>query len=251
MFKGFQKGQQFKGFPALNFQMNNEAYGFSGCTLWLDAAYGLNTQTDGASISSWQSRIGETTFIQKTAGNQFSYEDSLLAFNNYPAILSNTGARFMTSNNSIGLSNNFTIAFVVQRTSAIQQANVICHGNLDNISLSATDWFGAGGNFTASITGYGFYNSIAGAVAKIVSTNEDSNAHIVIITNNTLCIDGVNVVTSGNAIPFGSINCLGYNNSNAPWGGYLGEMLIYSNNKLSDSDCIQLSDRLNQKYAIY
>ena len=125
MFKGFQNtSSQFKGFPHLNFQMNNEAYGFSGCTHWLDAGFGLDTQTDLSAITQWNDKVGASKWVQLTAGNQPRLRLADASFNNLPTIdfYSNT-RRLTDSLYGIDQSNLFTIAIVAKVDTANTSSN--------------------------------------------------------------------------------------------------------------------------------
>jgi hypothetical protein len=239
MFKGFQKGQQFKGFPALNFQMNNEAYGFSGCTFWLDAAYGLNTQTNLAAVSNWTDKISNRLFTQSTAANQPRFISSELNFNNYP-VVEFLGARHIVANSSIGVK-DVTISFIAKVNITSTQQNVLFGNNTSNS--------GANGHILmrqASVGGIGVYN---GNSAILNSGVIDTSTHIVVITNNEIVVDGVSKIT-GNWIPAVSLDSININNGNSGLQGMVAEIIIY-NRKLSSSEMIILSNNINTKYAIY
>lgn len=242
MFKGFQdtsRSQQFKGFPNLNFQMNNEAYGFSGCTFWLNAAYGLNTQTDLDAITYWKDRIRNISFEQATAANQPRYNSSNANFNNYPAVEFQSNTRYLLSSIGIQTSASFAVAFVAK-------CNVANAAN-PNVLLGIT----SGGNGSialrkTSVNGIGWYN---GGTNLMDSGVIDTNTHICVLTNNLIIIDGV-VTTSGSVIPLISFIQIGNLNTGYALQGTVAEIIVF-NNLLSDSDCIKLSDNINSKYAIY
>jgi len=245
LFKSFQNNRRsngFNGFPSLNFQMNNEAYGFSGCSFWLDAAYGLNTQTDLAAVSSWRDKIRGIEFTQNTVANQCTWKNSLLAFNNLPAIFIALDNKFMTTTQPIGISSNFTIAVIGQRTAVLDQIHVLLNASLGTTYI--TDTLVWGGNFSANTTGIGLYSGFA---QKIVSTVEDTNPHIAVLTNTEIAIDGVQVAT-GSVSSFGPIQALGYNNIVGSFGGYVGEIIIWGGVR---HDAVSVCNAINQKYAIY
>jgi len=239
MFKGFQntnRNGQFKGFPNLNFQMNNEAYGFSGCTFWLDAAYGLSTQTDLAAVSSWRDRIKGIEFVQATAGNQPRLISSDANFNNYPSI----DMAWSTNRN------------LVSATGLLARGSIACvlrAGTIDNkmmiflASGSTIQQFYNGGNSSAAITGLGVYDNVT---PIMITTIEDTLPHIIIITGTEIVIDGVQQVTGSWAQTI-NYNTIG---SSTARGNAIAEIFKFDV-QFSSADCITLSDNINSKYAIY
>lgn len=238
MFKGFpSKRSQFNSFPNLNFQMNNEAYGFSGCTFWLDAAYGLNTQTDLAAVSEWKPKIGFSSFLQSTAANQPRLVLSNALYNNYPTVETITNARGMTSNYTYTVFN--TIAFVANYNT-INNANVIIGKSADN-----SDIVGLGGGI-AGINGP--FLRIGGG-SYISATTESTTVKIVVMTRDGIWVNGVNEFSGDTRIGRSFTNIFRASDGTAALIGNIAEILIFSQD-LTD-EAIQLSDLLNLKYAIY
>lgn len=237
MFKGFQdtsKLDQFNGFPNLNFN-NNPVYGFGDCIFWFDAAYGLNTQTDGAAISYWRDRIGNVKFTQSSAGSQPSYKASLAAFNNNPAInASVTGTRFLDYSDHLI---SGTIVIIHQETTQASSINRIVTGSGYCIASRKTS------------SAFGVYVVDAGYPSDFVSSIRDLNAHIYIVTKNDIVIDGVLDSTGGNStVP--AFNSIGASGAGTCHKGYIGEIIGYKYQMTSD-EMIKLSDKINAKYAIY
>jgi hypothetical protein len=241
MFKGFSdssRNQEFHGFPNLNFQMNNEAYGFSGCSFWLDAAYGLNTQTNLGAVSSWKDRIRSIDFKQATAGNQPRLVTSLASFNNLPAIdAGQTNTRTLTADVTLALGSSFTLCIVHQE---VQQSSI------RNVVLGVT----GNNNFhfcsRVATSNAGFYST---NTPLLQSTVRDFNPHIYIITNNRIIIDGVDDV-QGTLSPTASFDTIGSSGGGTCHKGYVGEIFILDQ-ELTSVQCVELSSRLNSKYAIY
>jgi hypothetical protein len=261
MFKGFQntsRSNGFNGFPALNFQMNNEAYGFSGCTFWLDAAYGLNTQADSASVSSWQSRIGGVTFTQSTAATQPIFVLASTSFNNLPAVYFDTPSapKFMS------LTNQFVSFTEEQMTLVVvyKYLNISTGFSTYKVASILTD-----SNFLAarnqgyqlawrshSTTNVGLW---AGSDNQVFTSSEpySTNSTILIITkdkmmyNNTL-VSSINQIANRTAGFFTNIN----GNGSAAFSGefIIPEVLIF-NRMFSDDEMSSISNRLNTKYVIY
>lgn len=243
MFKGFgNKSRAFNGFPNLNFQVNNEAYGFSGCTFWLDAAYGLNTNTDLAAVSSWQSRIGGITFTQATAGNQPRYIASNANFNNYPTVESNDGAttaKFM--NGPIRIATGSTFVFIA-KYNAINSINA-AFGTTGSNEIS----IGLGGTFSGLNGPYVMFN----AASPYSATTESTNSKIVIITPSGIWVNGSKEYSGTTLINQTSvIQILGnFSSTTQNLNGHLAEAIIY-NTDYSNS-ATSLSANINSKYAIY
>lgn len=250
MFKGFQsKSRQFNGFPNLNFQVNNEAYGFSGCTFWLDAAYGTNTQTNLAAVSTWQSKIGGIIFTQETAANQPRFILSDSTFNNLSVIQFQDGGRKLYNNNGIGI-NNFsnTIAWV---------AKVDTETAINNIAGPITVFSNAGftqsGNNTVGPQSPGWLNG-NGSFYGVSGTYRTTSTLIVVLTTSHIIINGINQTTTS-TLPVGfNIECIGgsraVSSTTTSLIGKIGEFLIF-NTKFSQNECETLSSLLNSKYAIY
>ena len=254
MFKGFQntsRSNGFNGFPALNFQMNNEAYGFSGCRLWLDANFGTNTKTDLSSISLWTDKINGFRFTQSTGGNQPSYVLSDANFNNLPSIKFNSyvNHRLQLSSVTINMGNKCTVAVVyINDVIADAVPYILCNsvargtGNAVNIT---------GGGTATNLNGFGAYTGeAASTVAKLSSGIEDTAAHIGIVSSTDIIMDGISI-TSSNFDFTVSYNTIGGDGSGlGSIRGRIAEIIIF-NKSFNSSDCIELSNRLNQKYAIY
>jgi len=250
MFKGFQNTSRtngFNGFPALNFRMNNQAYGFSGCSFWLDAAYGLNTQTDLAAVSSWQTRIGGVAFTQSTAANQPTLVLSDASFNNLPTINFTAGnTRFMLSspNSYVGLG-NVTIAIVYQIQSTSTNGN-----RLVSDSTTANNAIGIASNgANAGMNGLGLYTGTS--TSTISGTTEDTNPHIGILSDRYVYVNGVQEATGSSQFIYG-FNQLGSQGStnNTATQAKIAEIIIF-NRLMTDLQMANLSTNINSKYAIY
>jgi len=245
MFKSFQntsRSQGFNGFPALNFQMNNEAYGFSGCTLWLDAAYGLNTQTDLGAVSTWKSRIGDVVMTQQTAGNQPRFNASNILYNNYPTVESQGSGRFMRNTNIINVGS--TVAFIANYN-AITSLNSLFGPN----NSAGTFWPVGLGGTNANINGV--FVTISNTT-PISGTTENTSVKVVVITPNAIYVNGVLENSQSNQInnrTFGLLFNASTGNLQDCLIGYCAE-LIFWNTDYTGSE-LEISSRLNAKYAIY
>jgi hypothetical protein len=246
MFKSFQntsRSKGFNGFPALNFQMNNQAYGFSGCSFWLDAAYGLNTQTDLTSVSSWQTRISGMTYSQSTVSSQPRLIASNPLYNNYPTVESTaTGQKLF---NTSGFPLGRTVAFIANYNT-ISTVNAV-FSRYQTLSSGTYGWVCVGGT-QGGINGVAIRTQ---SLTTLSGTTETNSVKIVVITPNAIYVNGVLENSSANDLS--NHNCgiifglsAGLNESLL---GNLAEIISW-NNDYTGSE-IEISNRLNQKYAIY
>lgn len=240
MFKGFQnKSRQFNGFPNLNFQVNNEAYGFSGCTFWLDAAYGLNTQTDLAAVSSWQTKIGGITFTQSTAANQPRFVLSNALYNSLPTVQTISGTRYMVSN--LGANIN-TIAFIANY-------DVLDGASLNTLfgNQSVVQAIFMGGGGSAAITGVGYRS---GSSTYASGTTENTNVKIVVMNGVNIYVNGTSEYTGSYPLNQYVLNNLFASQNSRGLYGSAAEIIGY-NFIMTNDQMLQLSNILNSKYAIY
>lgn len=242
MFKGFQDTSKLRQFNSIidnTFnQNNNVAYGYGNVTFWLDAAYGLNTNTNLGAISTWSDRITNTAFIQTTAGNQPILITSDTGFNNLPCIEFQDTSRRLTSSFGIGLASTFTLAIVYKTTTLTQTATLLTSsGNNSDISVGGT---------LSGFNGFGVYD---GNTPVMMTSVEDSVTHIAIVTNSEIVMDGAQKVT-GTVSKYPNYTSISNSVSNREFVGKISEIIVL-NKKLNSSDCITLSDNINKKYAIY
>lgn len=238
MFKGFgNKSRAFNGFPNLNFQVNNEAYGFSGCTFWLDAAYGLNTQTDLAAISSWQSKVGGITFTQATVANQPRLILSDTSYNNYPVVQAHDNARFMVADKSF---NSITCAFIANYDTMVNMNILFALDNANSVFC--------GGSILGP-NGFG----VRRATTYYSGTTENINPKICVISTFGVMVNNVlELSQTVNRLDFGATHLFTSNNGtgNERLIGKCAE-IIFFNREFTQDQASQLSARLNLKYAIY
>ena len=246
MFKSFQDTsalQQFHGFPNLNMQQATSAYGFSGVTFWLDAAYGLNTQTNLGAVSSWQQRVGGGTFVQATAGSQPRLILNDANYNNLPSVESVDTSRHMISNNGLRLNiSGFTIA-------VISKVNIeaVNFNGIFTIGAADADVFFDGGVFPG-FNGFGLRTA---ATNRIQGNTESTNPRIKIITgNNIVVVNGISETITGT---IGSVNVEFlrlFGQGGSQLRGTIAEIIAFGYSMTSD-EAIALSNNINQKYAIY
>jgi hypothetical protein len=245
MFKSFQDNnalQQFHSFPNLNMQQATSAYGFSGVTFWLDAAYGLNTQTNLGAVSRWQARVGGSVFEQATAGNQPRLILSDANYNNLPSVEAQDSARFMSSLLGLRTNPEITIA-VISKINTQQSINTI----LCNTSGVQTTILHDGG----SSAGYNGFGLILNSFQQLQGTTETTNPRIKIITKTNVIVNG-SVETTGSIGQFViDLNQIfRFVNAGSTTIGSIAEIIAFPYSMTSD-EAIALSNNINQKYAIY
>lgn len=245
MFKSFQDTsalQQFHGFPNLNMQQATSAYGFSGVTFWLDAAYGLNTQTNLGAVSSWQQRVGGGTFVQATAGAQPRLILNDANYNNLPSIESVDNSRVM--NCAIGTGLKFNPQVTVAVISKVNTANTVNHiiNNFSNIAIHD-------GGTGAGYNGFGVNYDAPGN--RFQGTTESTSARIKILTSTNIIVNG-SVQTTGTPVyEYGELTRIfTYLGGLGTLNGTIAEIIAFGYSMTSD-EAIALSNNINQKYALY
>ena len=240
MFKGFHNSNSsplFRGIPNLNFQGNVNAYGFSGVSFWLDAAFGLNTQTNLGAISSWTPRFGRSTFEQSTAGNQPRLILTDTNYNNLPSVEAQSTNRFLISTSgNLPYSRFCTIAVISKVNSAQAINSIIGLGNNGIID----------GGTALNVNGFGFYPN---GTPSFQGTTETSTARIKIMSFNTIVINGVVEFTGTNNTGTFDFNTL-FRVANTDMIGSIAEIISF-NFSMTEQQCIDLSNNINQKYALY
>lgn len=239
MFKSFQDNsslQQFHSFPNLNMQQATSAYGFSGVTFWLDAAYGLNTQTNLGAVSSWQQRVGGGTFVQGTAGSQPRLVLNDANYNNFPSVETVSVGRFMSASLGLKFNQNVTVA-VISKVNTAQALNSIMGG--------ATSEGIVDGGTSAGFNGFGYYLT---TTMQGQGTTESVNPRIKILTINSVIINGVleNTFTINRVAELISL----FRVASTDMAGSIAEIIAFGYSMTSD-EAIALSNNINQKYAIY
>jgi hypothetical protein len=240
IFKGFQdtsRAPQFRGFPNLNHQMNNEAYGFSGVIGWWDAAFGTDTITNGASVNTWKDRISSRV-LTGVASNLPLYTLSDANFNNLPSIKF-SGTKTMTFDTPFGLPSNFTLAIVYK---------IIALSSIRNsFMLTANGGDSPIGLDSASSNG----ERVQDAFGNVFSASVNSTAkHISILSPTDIYRDGASVASGGTIISCDSGTQIGNTSSARQLNTDVAEFIFFGQ-KLSTTQMAELSAKLNTKYAIY
>lgn len=256
MFKGFQntsRSNGFNGFPALNFQMNNEAYGFSGVLYHIDASYGLNTQTNLAAVTLWQPKIGSSYWVQSTAGNQPRLVTSDANFNNNPTIDFYDTSRWMnlfSGSVQVPVSSISTVVWIA-RMNAVNPDSNSWNTILGNNSSVVNNNYALGGTY-GNTTGIGYTTNNN---SQAMTTIENTNTHIVVMTDTFCIVDGVSVTF--NISLLNNFNTFFWNRlggsrdlTSQSINGQIAEIIIFPY-KLTSNQAIALSNNINSKYAIY
>lgn len=247
MFKGFQDSSansQYKGFPNLNMQQSNSAYGFGGVTFWLDASFGLNTQTNLGAVSRWQARVGGSVFEQATAGNQPRLILTDANYNNFPSVEAQDNARFMDAANGISFQPNITIAVVSRVATQLSECHVITNGLAGVVVSGIVD-----GGSNAGFTGFGMRPNQAAPILQ--GTTETTTARIKILTRTDVIVNGVNEATGSLGTQISNMKRIfRLDTALRQLIGSIAEIIAF-NYAMTSDQAIDLSNRINQKYAIY
>jgi hypothetical protein len=236
MFKGFNNKQQ-NGFPNLNFRGDISAYGFGGVSFWLDAAFGLNTQNNLGAVSYWMPRVGSSPFIQNTAGNQPRLVLNDANYNNLPSIESTGAGRFMQSTlGNLPYSRFCTIAIISKVNNAAAINSIIGLGNNGIFD----------GGTSVNLNGFGFYPN---GTPTFQGTTETSATRIKIMSFDTIVVNGLTEFTGTNNTGTFDFNTL-FRVSNTDMVGSIAEIIAY-NFSMTSTQCTELSNNINSKYAIY
>ena len=265
MFKGFQdtsRSPMFRGFPNLNFQMNNERFGLSGAAFDLNPLINkISSNADGASISYWTDDIGGYKYIQDAAASQPIYDASDANFNNLPVVGFNSTTTVcnltVTTGAGIGISKASSILCVVYQRAALAAGT----NRVARITWGTDLTAAVGQGFlydaqNAALTGKIGMNYTNGSAnsALLTNTGYDANPHIVLINNEKICVDGAIATNSDNA---GNYSTTAYRfggvNSGTQSGHFiLARFIVWEGyGQQNDLFLTGLSDIINQTYAIY
>lgn len=240
MFKGFSQRSGFFGVPRNTFGMNlNEAYGFTGVKHYLNAQDLVNKgMTDLQPVSEWVDPIGNISFTQPTSANQPRLRLSSIDYNNLPIVEFFANTRRMISDSYLSGGKMWTLAVVAKADSGTN-LNVIL-GQMVEVSPYLllgrnTTPLGVSINSGNILDGTPIYSSLA---------------RIIVVSPTTLMVDGVIEASGLLSSPY--FNTLGSRQLQTQWNllGSISEVIIY-NQSLTDVELLELSNRINQKYAIY
>lgn len=216
---------------------NYSAYGFGNCTFWMDAAFGLNTNTNGASVTYWIDRIKGVTMTQTTAAQQPTLTLTDANFNNYPT-LKFSGGRNMTFPTT-GFPSDFTIVAVYKIIGISVRTNDLLIGSDGNSCCISAQLTSHGERLTK-------YDS-----SNFGASVNNTASHISILTSSDIYRDGASVASGGTATGLLAATQMGNNSaSNRNLNSDVAEVLIYSK-KLTTTEMVSLSSNINSKYAIY
>lgn len=238
MFKGFAQRQSFHGFPNNNFRGNQlSRYDFGGVVFLLDASIGISTNINQQLISFWTEQFTGTSYFQNTAANQPKWNESDANFNGHSSIevLSDRSSQL---NSLTPISTGQTLAFVSRYFLGSQPFN--CIGGIDVNNLVYM------GGINAGITGPG---ARAGGSYFFSSITQTTLPMICVMNQNGVWVNGIQAKSDKvffDRISFQSILRVG-NNAGYSLAGAVAEIIGYSDN----IDGLELSNRINQKYAIY
>jgi hypothetical protein len=238
--------------PVNGIRKTNYAYGFANAVDWLDADFGLPTRTNGALISSWTDRINGKVWTQGTASAQPLLVSADSDFNGYPSLDFSTSAKQLINNTIETNLRTLTLFMVIKNTVISTGVNYVIGRNILTGSVGMAVVSGG-----TNVNGIGFVNGmgLTGPPNILTSSVNDTLPHICVLTYRDIIIDGV-IQISGNAAPYSTgigwsdINTLTHNNAGRASVMKIAEIGVFLET-FTQAQALQLSDRLNSKYAIY
>lgn len=248
----------FHGFPNENFGGGGRvtAYGFPLCSFWMNAEVGLNAVSNLDPISTWIDQAGQIPFVQNNSLYQPRLAKNVASFGGRDLVDFHTAGRGLQAQVNITAgTGGKTLAVVYEYTSVATQSRIIGdndfsnarstgfsfhHGHVQNTTFRPWVGYGVGANVL-----YGFDGAPVYA----------NNPRILIFTRNVMILNGTQVTINLTGSPFtsGPISWIGSNGAfGASWSGVfrVGDILLYDR-EFSLSECIDLSNTLNLKYALY
>jgi hypothetical protein len=249
MFKGFSdssRNNEFHGFPNLNFQMNNEVFGFSGAVMDFDAEHFTSTKINNANVVFWNDKINQIQFIQNTAAQQPLYVLNDSEFGNKPSLNFNLGTKNLIS---VPLKGFNTIAFAVKVDVAAVQDNAV-NCLLKNSQFSNNGQVVSVNSGSTGVKGIGVYRGTNYATQDIESGVKDLNVHFSAISSNAISVDGV-LSSTNNFSWINTFDMMGESSTGLIRDGIRGRVarIIFYNSNLSETQLVQLTQRMKDYYS--
>lgn len=255
--KGFSNRGGFLGFTRSNFgqSLTGEAYGYSGVNFWLDSGNGTDQISDGQPVSFWRDRIQNITFLQGNSSLQPILVSSDVNFGGNPTVNFSGSPSYMVSSRGSVFGAGETFVYVYQYytifTGSSRQMRIF--GDLNYASARTSGiFFGHGA--TNNSTGRPYAGSMGiGANAARASADLylDLNPVIVAFNQDEFFYNGASVPITGTQLLGFTAQALG----GPTYGTFVGNFKLAEflkiNRKLSTSELLDISNKLNLKYSIY
>jgi hypothetical protein len=258
MFKGFSNRQGFHGVPNISFGFGKTktVYGFPLCSLWLNAELGVNTNINNDPVNSWTEQVSGYPFYQRTAALQPRLNKNSVSFGGRDVIEFHVIPNLLTCDLTFGVGTSRTLVLVYEYTSLAatgSSSRRIIGDSIYTDARSAGTHFSvnaSSNSFAANRTGYGAGGSISYGSSNLGIFN--ALPKIVVITRDSLVVNGASVPlteVSGVLANF-FMNSVGGLTSAFVGLFKIGEIIIYDRQSTL-SECIEICNALNTKYALY
>lgn len=260
MFKGFSKSNGFHSFPSLGRQARSRSminfYGKDKCGFRLDAGLGLQGGiTNGSLMSEWTDTVFGVNYLQPTATKQPKWIESDPSFNGLPVIHCDARTEGFLSDQLNGP------AFGIGQTVAVVYQGFTVEGGGSPYPLGVIygDWSTYGNSRNTAICyAWNTSHSVSGYYVgrdnpkKTSSDIADNLVHIAVISSSSFVADG-SVLSLAHDYPIagGLITAIGGNGAYGPGGTFKIAELVVWNQDYTDSQCLEICDQINSKYAIY
>lgn len=243
MVKGVSRRMNAHGVPGnlVGLHLPN-IYGQDNC-IFLLQAQSLTGLVNNQLVSSWTDSVRNISFSNSVPSNQPRFIESNPAYNGLPTVESISFSRRLLSSSGLFLPKEYTFVMIANYNTLTTINSVM--GN------SAADFcMGMGGAFSG-INGAFVRNN---AAVQIVSgTTEDTTPKIVAISSKDgIMVNGI-LENSNELGPYNqSLNVLfsGTGASNVNLFGHIAEIVAYGM-AFSSEQLLQISNLLNEKYALY
>lgn len=259
MFKGFSENNMFNSFLGESFGMNGylEAFGAGGCSFWLSADLNVSASNNLEPVSSWSERVEGMTFEQASASLQPRLILSDVNFGGNPVVDFTPVPRLLQSPQGIAISSKKTVAFVYQY-------NTFGNTTHWNSSIVRTPEYGSprsiGSNFGSQgansnvLRNYvGYYRGANLDIGSSDVTVFNTAPVILLINEGAIVANGVSLTpqTMVSFINPGFVaSVIGGPGQTFVGSFKLAEWIVWEK-IYSVSECLEISTRINDKYAIY
>ena len=232
------------------------AYSFARCSFHLSADSFINATTNLEAVSLWRDKIQNIPFFQTSAAAQPRLIVPDINFNNNPVVEFIAGGRLLDSLIGMPISVEKTVAFVYQYntySSGVHYNSSIVRNNNYLSSRTLGNNFGSQCSNASVVRPFvGYYQGSQYEWASGDSVIFNTFPVIVVINKNCMIANGVNLPMSSQ-LAFQNqgfvANVIGGPATFAN-AFKLAEWIVWES--LYDlSECLDISDLINQKYAIY
>jgi hypothetical protein len=258
MFRGFSKNSGFNGFPNQQFGKGARIslYGFPLCSFWLNAEMGVGAVSNLDPVSAWVDQVGLIQFTQLNPLYQPRLVKNAPSFGNRDLIDFHTAGRGLQAavNTTVGTGGK-TIAIVYEYSSVATQSRIIGDNDFANARSSGFSFQHGSVNNTTFRPWVGFGVGAGASYGFIGAPVYANDPRILVLTRENLILNGTQITINQAATPLitGVISWVGSNGAfGVSWSGIfrVAEIIVFDK-EFNTTECINLSNALNSKYALY